>query len=63
MLIFSLRFSRNKNELPVYASDDESEPDVCVLCLDPSTDLVQFGQLVSIGAYKVHYLCCVSCHW
>lgn len=46
--------------MQAYASDDEVEPDKCALCLDSTEDVVQFGEIVTVGGYKVHYLCCVS---
>lgn len=52
-------FLRSRDDLPVYNSDDE-DTDICALCKDSIDDVIEYGQMISIGKFRVHLLCCVS---
>lgn len=43
----------------MYTSDDE-DCDICVLCKESIDDPIEFGQMISVGKFKVHLFCCVS---
>lgn len=50
---------RTKDDLPAYNSGDE-ELDECALCKETVDDPINFGEMITVGKFKIHYFCCVS---
>lgn len=55
-------FRKPQRDLPEYTSDDENVEE-CALCKEAIDDPIDFGNMFTVGKFKVHLYCCVSVNW